>query len=237
MPPTTRIGRPTSAQRRGQEWRASRGGPRSQARRRCPSVRLASWIEGGTRRPRARSGSTSGRPVLLEDPGPACATRAGPLTPGASRCRSRSRDWQRPALPVTHLAARRPVERRARRQELVEEEAESVDDAALGRGEPRELFGRRVAGIRPGASAAASASSRPRRRRISRVRSAELHRSPSFWTMTMSCGATRRSSTTEIQDHLQSLADPYRELERPSGARVAAPASATRRPWGLREAR
>jgi hypothetical protein len=55
-----------------------------------------------------------------------------------------------PEFTFMNLGGRRSVERRAPAQELVEDEAELIDDAGLRRGKPRKLFGRRVTGITPG---------------------------------------------------------------------------------------
>jgi hypothetical protein len=54
-----------------------------------------------------------------------------------------------PELLIADLGGRSAVEGRATAQELVEQDPEAVHEAALGHRDPRELFGRRVAGIAP----------------------------------------------------------------------------------------
>ncbi len=124
---------------------------------------------------------------------------------------------ERPALTVTLLAARRPGERRGACQQLVEEEAESVDDATLGRGEPCKLFGRSVAGILPGGLCGRERHLETQPPEDQPVRSAKPHLIALVRDDDDVLRGDPEVQHAEIQDLLQSLADPYRQDERPSG--------------------
>ena len=133
------------------------------------------------------------RPVPIPEP------RLG----GGRSCRSQARPGSSPSNGGSAA------------QELVEEDAEPVDDAALRGGELRELFGRAYRGSRPGASRPRELVAEPEppedrarptggasrgRRRPRRCR-----------------GRQGRSRRPRFSALLERLTDPDRELERPLG--------------------
>jgi len=115
--------------------------------------------------------------------------------------------------PVTTPGRCCPFERRVI-QQFVDEDAESVDDAALRGGEAGELFGGHVPGITLRCLRGRELVSESETLEYERVRSEEFHVVAIAQDHDVPrCDAEVKE--TQIQGRLKSFPDPYRELERP----------------------